>query len=147
MVSPNPGLLAALLKTGRLNGVLRWKVVLADETVHQECASAGWRSLVLNSQGATSLEALLQISVSELGLSVDASKLVTAWEQALATLMGEDVPVCITWLGWQDLVAASPADAAIVVGVFEDVLKDNAGLVLIAGPQGTFPRVDELALA
>ena len=147
MVSPNPGLLAALLKTGRLTGVLRWKVILADETVSQECASAGWRSAILNTQGAKSLEEFLEISVTELGLSGEARDTIANWEQAMSGHIVQDVPVCITWLGWQDLVENSRADAAIVVGMFEDILKAQPGLVLISGPQGNFPEVDELALA
>ena len=147
MVSPNPGLLAALLKTGRLTGVLRWKVVLVDETVSQECAAAGWRSAVLNTQGAKSLDEFLQISASELGLPIEARSNISHWEKALVSQFVENVPVCITWLGWSDLIASSPSDAAVVVGIFEDILKEHSGLVLIAGPQGNFPQVDELALA
>lgn len=147
MVSPNPGLLAALLKTGRLNGVMRWKVVLADDTVKQECLSAGWRSLVLDTHGAKSLDDVLQVSVSDLGLAADDAASVSAWEKAIVGLMSQDTPACLTWVGWQDIIARSAADAAVVVGVFEDVLKDQAGLVLIAGHQGNFPNVDELAMA
>ena len=147
MVSPNPGLLAALLKTGRLTGVLRWKVVLVDDAVSQECAAAGWRSALLNTQGAKSLEEFLQISATELGLTVEARSSIAAWEQALVGQIVQDVPVCITWLGWQDLIASNSADAAVVVNIFEDILKSQPGLVLISGPQGNFPQVDELALA
>jgi len=147
VVSPNPGLLAALLKTGRLNGVLRWKVVLADDAVSQECASAGWRSLIMDTHGAKSLNDLLHVSVSELGLPADAHSSVATWEQAISSLIAQDTPVCITWVGWQDIVASSPAEATVLVDVFEDILRDHPGLVLIAGHQGKFPSVDELALA
>jgi hypothetical protein len=135
------------LKTGRLTGVLRWKVVLVDETVRQECAAAGWRSAVLNTQGAKTLDEFLQISVTELGLPIEAQSSISAWEQALTSQFVDDIPVCITWLGWPDLIASSPADATVVVGIFEDILKEHPGLVLISGPQGNFPQVDELALA
>jgi len=147
VVSPNPGLLAALLKTGRLTGVLRWKVVLVADAVSQECAAAGWRSALLNTQGVKSLEEFLQISATELGLAIEARSDIAAWEQGLVSQFVQDVPVCITWLGWQDLIANNPSDAAVVVNIFEDILKSQAGLVLISGPQGNFPQVDELALA
>jgi Barstar (barnase inhibitor) len=147
VVSPNPGLLAALLKTGRLGGVLRWKVVLSPETVTQECIAAGWRSVTLDTHGASSLNELLQISVSELGVELAAGNSLAAWDAALTGLMVQDVPLCITWVGWQDVIAKNPSDAEAIVSVFEDILKDQPGLVLIAGHQGSFPRVDELALA
>ena len=147
MVSPNPGLLAAFLKTGRLNGVLRWKVLLDEDTVKQECLSAGWRSQLLDTHGAKTLTELLQVAVTELDLSRTASESITSFEEALRVVMISDAPVCITWLGWQDIISSSPDDAGALVGMFEDILNSHPGLVLIAGHQGTFPRVDELALA
>ena len=147
MVSPNPGLLAALLKTGRLGGVLRWKVVLSPETVTLECDSAGWRSLAIDTHGARELTELLQISATELGLAQEAGTTLATWEQAVTSALTQAIPVCITWVGWQDIISANPDDAQVLVGVFEDIFKDHPGLVLIAGHQGNFPRVDELALA
>ena len=147
MVSPNPGLLAALLKTGRLSGVLRWKVVLTPETLASECDSAGWRSLTLDTQGARELAELLQISATELGLAPGAGDTLSSWEQALSSALTQSVPVCVTWVGWQDVIGANPVDAQVIVGVFDDILKSHRGLVLIAGHQGNFPNIDELALA
>jgi len=147
VVSPNPGLLAAFLKTGRLGGVVRWKVVLDVDTVTKECEAAGWRSLALNSQGAKSLEDFLQICATELNLDKSAAASLATWEQAVGELLIQEVPTCVMWMGWQDLIRASPADASVVASIFEDILKDHPGLVLIAGHQGNFPKVDELALA
>jgi len=121
--------------------------VLVADAVSQECAAAGWRSALLNTQGVKSLEEFLQISATELGLAIEARSDIAAWEQGLVSQFVQDVPVCITWLGWQDLIANNPSDAAVVVNIFEDILKSQAGLVLISGPQGNFPQVDELALA
>jgi len=109
--------------------------------------AAGWRPLVLNTTGAKSVEDFLHVSAVEIDLGVDAQASITNWTQALTTKFMGETPVCITWVGWQDIVGKSPSDAAMLVSIFEDVLKDGVGLVLIAGHQGNFPGVDELALA
>jgi len=102
---------------------------------------------MLDTHGARELAELLQISATELGLTPGAGDSLSSWEQALTDALTQSVPVCITWVGWQDIIASNPADAQVIVGVFEDILKDYRGLVLIAGHQGNFPRIDELALA
>jgi hypothetical protein len=147
VVSPNPGLLAALLKTGKLSGLLRWKVVLADEAVQGECSAANWRPLVLDSRNVRTLEELIQISVVELDIPTSSNPTVSEWETALETLFSTEQPTCLVWLGWQELVKNAKDDAAVAVSIFEDLLKSRDGVVLIVGHQGTFPDIDELALA
>jgi len=147
VVSPNPGLLAALLKTGKLNGLLRWKVVLADEAVRAECSAANWSSLVLDSSNVKTLEELIQISVAELAIATSANPTVSEWEKGLDLAFSGVQPTCLVWLGWQELVKHSKEDAAVAVAIFEDLLKSRDGVVLIVGHQGIFPNIDELALA
>jgi hypothetical protein len=101
----------------------------------------------MDTQGARDLTELLQISANELGLSPGAGATLTTWELEVTSALTQAGPVCITWVGWQDVISANPDDAQVLVGVFEDIFKDNPGLVLIAGHQGNFPSVDELALA
>jgi hypothetical protein len=103
--------------------------------------------LAIDTHGARELTELLQISATELGLAQEAGTTLATWEQAVTSALTQAIPVCITWVGWQDIISANPDDAQVLVGVFEDIFKDHPGLVLIAGHQGNFPRVDELALA
>ena len=147
VVSPNPGLLAALLKTGKLSGLLRWKVALSDEAVRGECLAANWLPLVLDSRNVKTLEEFLEVSVVELDIPTSANPTVSEWEKALEIVFSGQQPTCLVWLGWQELVKHARDDAAVAVAIFEDLLKSRDGVVLIVGHQGSFPDIDELALA
>ena len=68
MASPNPGLLAALLKTGRLTGVLRWKVNLTNENLKIEANIAKWIGYFLNLSDTKSLEDCFALISTEFDL-------------------------------------------------------------------------------
>jgi len=45
VAAPNPGLLAAMLKAQRLNGVLRWKVTFTESGFKGETNLAAWNGI------------------------------------------------------------------------------------------------------
>ena len=149
MTSPNPGLLAALLKTGRLTGVMRWKVNLSESAAKDEAQIAKWRCHYFDSAGAKTIEDCLAKFSNEPKLAgISLSNL----SESFTNLFQEnqiEIPskVLVVWSGWQDLIEADSSQARIISDCLEQVLQDNSGLVLVVDSQGKFPDLDQLTSA
>lgn len=147
MVSPNPGLLSALLRTGKLSGLLRWKVTLGEDQIGSETKSAGWQGIWLDTTGARTQEQFIQLVVDALDLGKFASDSLAEFEVALRDYLAESPNTAIFWVGWQDLIKHNKSDAQVLARVIEDVIEITSSLVLVVGTAGSFPEIGELSLA
>ena len=66
MAAPNPGLLAAMLKAQRLNGVLRWKVTFTESGFKGETNLAAWNGIWIETSAVKSTKTLLMLSLIKL---------------------------------------------------------------------------------
>jgi len=144
MASPNPGLLAALLKSGRLSGVLRWKVTVTAEIVATEAGLSKFSGYFLDTTGAKSFADFFSLASNQLGLpNLDLSN----FESSLKNLVVNESGGFIAWSGWQDLVKENDADALVIAGIFELVTSTWPGVVLAVDPVGKFTDLAELVSA
>lgn len=144
MASPNPGLLSALLKSGRLTGVLRWKVDLAEDQIKIEANLSGRSGFLLNTSGAKSLSDFFAMAAKQLNLP---SSDLTNFETNLVTLINSGSEIFIAWSGWQDLVGQSKADGQSIIDIFESFTEKNSTLVLVIDRSGKFDGLSELVSA
>lgn len=142
MVSPNPGLMAALLKSGHLSGVVRWKVDLSNQIVATEISASGFAGYFLETSGAITLEQTFELFSNQLKFG----KLsLTNFESQLKTLVPTQAGIFIAWSGWQDFVKTNPEDAAGVIDIFESACESWPGVVLVVDKVGKFQNLNELA--
>ena len=149
MASPNPGLLAALLKTGRLSGVLRWKVNLTAETLKSEANIANWSSYYLNLSEAETLTDCFSLISAELNLprltlENFVQNLVTKAQQQK---ISAEQKVVLALSGWQEFEKNSSADAQNFVSMLDEVAEKLPGLVLVVDGKGEFPEIAQLTSA
>lgn len=144
MASPNPGLLSALLKSGRLTGVLRWKVDLTKAQVEVEANLSGRTGYLLDTTGAKSLSDFFALAQNQLNL---AETDLTNFENNLAGLTSMKSEIFIVWTGWQDLVSQNKSDGQALVDVFESFTETNSTLVLVVDRAGKFDGISELVSA
>lgn len=144
MASPNPGLLSALLKSGRLTGVLRWKVDLTESQVEIEANLSGRSGFLLDTSGAKSLSEFFAVAAKQLKLPTSD---LTNFELNLADLLDGGSEIFIAWTGWQDLVAQSKADSQSIVEIFESFTEKNSTVVLVIDRAGKFDGLGELVSA
>lgn len=149
LASPNPGLLAALLKTGRLIGVVRWKVNLSDEAAQVEASISNWSYFYLDTHGAKTVQDCVnlfatQLKISDLTLFNLAEKLVSLNSQIQ---LSNAKNIFLVWTGWQDVVANDLAEINLLQESFEHASQQWPGVVLIVDSKGQFPNVAELTSA
>ena len=147
MVSPNPGLLSALLLTGKLSGLLRWKVTLSEDQVVSETNSAGWQGIWLDTAGVNAQEQFIGYVASVLKLGKYSNDSLAEFEVALRDYLAETPKTAIFWVGWQDLIKSNKSQAQVLARVIEDVIETSSSLILVVGTAGNFPEIGELALA
>lgn len=140
---PNPGLLAALLKTGRLTGLLRWKVDVTGEEVAVEQAASGFKAFQLDTTGVRNLNDFFAVTATQLNLaSCDLTNFVSNL-RTLANAPG----VFVTWSGWETFVKENFEDAFAVAQMFDEAAQDWPGVVLVVGKNGKFKDLAELTSA
>lgn len=149
MASPNPGLLAALLKTGRLTGVLRWKVNLTNEHLKIEANIAKWIGYFLNLSDSKSLEdcfALIstEFDLPKLNLANFVQLISEKFQQQKNT---GDQKILLAISGWQELVKNSSTDAQSFVSLLEEIAENLPGLVLFVDSKGEYPDIALLTSA
>lgn len=144
MVSPNPGLLGALLNSGHLSGLIRWKVSLTKESIQSESSIARRAGYFLDSTSVKSLEDFLTLTgnqISQKNLNL------TNLEQVLLDLpVGENGAV-LAWSGWQEFLKESPTEAKGIASIFEAVANQANWVFLVVDPKGDFPDLAQLASA
>lgn len=141
MASPNPGLMAALLKSGRLSGTVRWKMTISPENVATESAASGFTGYYLDTSGVKSLSEFFSVASNQLGLpNLD----LTNFESKLSAISKSDSGAFIAWSNWQDLVKEDPSGASGVADIFDQVATTWPGVVFIVDQTGKFDHVTEL---
>lgn len=145
MAAPNPGLLAAMLKAQRLQGVLRWKVNFTESGFIGETNLAGWTGLWLDTSAAKSVQDFIDFVATE-------SKNLTLVGGTLSDLVDAIFPlgddhgsICIGWTGWQDLMKASPEGALEIAELLDSVCQERSAVVVVSDSVGSFPGISELS--
>ena len=140
---PNPGLLAALLKTGRLTGALLWKVELSQDEIATEQSASGFKAIQLDTTGVTDLTDFFAVAAKQLNLPhCD----LTNFESNLKTLACEP-GLFVVWSGWEKFVKENFDDANAVTQIFDEVSKTWPGVVLLVGKNGKFKDLAQLTSA
>lgn len=141
MASPNPGLMAALLKSGRLSGAVRWKMTLSAQNVATESAASGFSGYFLDTNGVKTLTDFFSVAETQLSLTnLD----LTSFENKLSTIAKSDSGAFIVWTGWQDFLKEDPSAASGIAQVFDEVASQWPGVVFIVDQNGKFENVTEL---
>jgi hypothetical protein len=147
VVRPNSGLLAALLKSDQLSGVLRWKVTLTKESLSQESAIVGWKNFWVDLSGLTKPEEV----ISELGRSLDLPDYFDGSLEKLSVLMPEvcdtETRAVLAISGWQEFVGKNSKSAADLAEALELGAEGSRIVVIVSDPSGNYPGLSELALA
>ena len=65
MAAPNPGLLAAMLKAQRLNGVLRWKVTFTESGFKGETNLAAWNGIWIETSAVKSTQDFVDVVANQ----------------------------------------------------------------------------------
>ena len=145
MAAPNPGLLAAMLKAQRLNGVVRWKVNFTESGFMSEANLATWQGLWLETSGVTLTQDFVDVAANQ----TSKPHLVGASLAELldAVFSNEDpaVSTCIAWSGWQDLIKTSPQSALEIASAMDLVCQDRSAVVLVCDSVGAFSGISELS--
>lgn len=149
MASPNPGLLAALLKTGRLTGVVRWKVNLSQEALKVEAEIANYSYFFLVTNGIEDLTETISSLGNQLGLvELTRENLVSKLLEFGTTANNSNQKsILVAWSGWQDLVRNDLAGATLVIDALEQAAENWPGAVLVIDSQGNFPDLAVLTSA
>ena len=145
MAAPNPGLLAAMLKANRLNGVMRWKVNFTESGFKGETNLAGWNGLWLDTSDVKSLQDFVDFVANQ----TDNPHLIG---RNLADLVEVIFPAgdslgsfCIAWSGWQDLTKATPQDAQDIADSLDFACQGITAVVVVCDSAGSFPGISELS--
>jgi len=145
VAAPNPGLLAAMLKAQRLQGVLRWKVNFTESGFTGETNLAGWNGLWLDTSAAKSIQDFVDVVATE-------SKNLSLVGGTLPDLVDSIIPsgddhgsICIAWTGWQDLMKASPEAALEIAELLDAVCQERSAVVVVCDSAGSFPGISELS--
>lgn len=145
MATPNPGLLAAMLKAQRLSGVMRWKVTFTESGFKGETNLAGWNGVWLETSAVKSVQEFVDVCANQLGHP----KLVGAsLAEFIDFLIASDENfenTCIAWSGWQDLIKSDPQGALEITEAFEVACQEDSHVVLVCDSVGSFPGISELS--
>lgn len=145
MAAPNPGLLAAMLKTQRLNGVVRWKVNFTESSFRGEANLATWNGMWLETSAVRSIQDFVDVAANQ----TSNSHLIGATiAELIETLFPNDIAenkICIAWSGWQDLVKSSPESALEIAEAFDQICQERLAVVLVCDSSGAFPGISELS--
>lgn len=145
MASPNPGLLAAMLKAQRLNGVVRWKVNFTESGFLGEVNLAGWRGTWIETSEVKSLQDFVDVAANQ---SANPNLIGATLAELIDTVFSDQdssVGTCIAWTGWQDLLKSSPQVALEIAESFDSACQERQAVVMVCGSVGTFPAISELS--
>ena len=149
MASPNLGLLAALLKTGRLTGVVRWKVNMSQESLKIEAQIANYSYFYLITNGACDLTETISSVGKQLDIAdLSQENLTTKFLEFGAKMKNSNsTPILLVWSGWQELLRNDLVGANLIVNAFEQATEEWPGAVLVIDSQGNFPDLAVLTSA
>ena len=145
MAAPNPGLLAAMLKAQRLNGVVRWKVNFTESGFMSEANLATWQGLWLETSGVTSTQDFVDVAANQTSKPHLVGASLTELLDAVFSNEDPTASTCIAWSGWQDLIKTSPQSALEIAVAMDQVCQDRSAVVLVCDSIGAFPGISELS--
>ncbi len=145
MAAPNPGLLAAMLKANRLNGVLRWKVNFTEAGFIGETNLAGWNGLWLETSSVKSIQDFVDVAANQTSNSKLIGSSLSELIESLVSSSQAAGDICIAWSGWQDLIKSNPQAALEIAEAFELSCQDLSVVVLVCDSVGSFPGISELS--
>lgn len=145
MAAPNPGLLAAMLKAQRLNGVVRWKVNFTESGFIGEANLAAWKGLWLETSEVKSIQDFVDIAANQTSNAHLIGATLAELVETVFSDQDQTVSTCIAWSGWQDLIKTSPESALEIAQAFDLVCQDRSAVVLVCGSGGAFPGISELS--
>jgi hypothetical protein len=145
VAAPNPGLLAAMLKEQRLNGVMRWKVTFTESGFKGETNLAAWNGIWLETSAVKSVQEFVDVTANQ---TFNASLVGSTLAELVDTLIsnGEKLGnTCIAWSGWQDLMKSDPQGALEIAESLELACHASSAVVLVCDSVGSFPGISELS--
>jgi hypothetical protein len=145
VAAPNPGLLAAMLKAQRLQGVLRWKVNFTESGFTGETNLAGWSGLWLDTSAAKSIQDFVDVAATESKNSSLVGGALPDLLDAIIPASEGDTNICIAWSGWQDLMKASPEAALEIAELLDAICQERSAVVVVCDSTGSFPGISELS--
>jgi hypothetical protein len=145
VAAPNPGLLAAMLKTQRLNGVVRWKVNFTESGFLGEANLAAWNGTWLETSAVRSIQDFIDVAANQTSNSNLVGATLADLVETIFPKEIEDRKICIAWSGWQDLVKSSPESALEIAEALDQVCQERLAVVLVCDSSGTFPGISELS--
>ena len=145
MAAPNPGLLAAMLKAQRLNGVLRWKVTFTEAGFKGETNLAAWNGIWIETSAVKSIQDFVDVVANQ----ISNPKLVGSSLAELIEFMVSGVEsigsTCIGWSGWQDLLKTDPQSALEIAEALDSACQERSAVVIVCDSVGSFPGISELS--
>jgi hypothetical protein len=145
VAAPNPGLLAAMLKAQRLNGVLRWKVTFTESGFKGETNLAAWNGIWIETSSVKSIQDFVDVVANQ----TSNPKLVgSSLAQLIETIISGVEPVgntCIGWSGWQDLLKTDPQAALEIAEALDIACQELSAVVIVCDSVGSFPGISELS--
>ena len=145
MAAPNPGLLAAMLKAERLNGVMRWKVTFTESGFKSETNLASWNGVWLETSAAKSIQEFVDLAANQTANPILIGSSLSELVTALVPSSDSAVNTCIAWSGWQDLIKSDPQAALEIAEAFELSSQDRSVVVLVCDSVGAFAGISELS--
>jgi len=145
VAAPNPGLLAAMLKAQRLNGVMRWKVTFTESGFKGETNLAAWNGIWLETSAVKSVQEFVDVTANQ---TSNARLVGSTLPDLVDTLISNDEKLentCIAWSGWQDLLKTDPEGALEIAEALELACQTNSAVVLVCDSVGSFPGISELS--
>lgn len=145
VVSPNPGLLAALVRTGNLSGILRWKVNLNADVVQGEATQCGWTGTWIDTAQLSDTESVLNHFAQELNFPDYFDCTTPALSEFMTDVLSAETKHFVVWSGWQDYVRANAEHAHEVAQALDFVGVQHNSPIFVVDSTGDFPDIAELA--
>ena len=145
MAAPNPGLLAAMLKAQRLDGVMRWKVTFTESGFIGETNLAGWNGVWLETSAVRSVQEFIDLVANQIA---NPKLIGSSLAELIESLISSDEILgrtCIAWSGWQDLIKSDPQGALEIAESLEQSCQERSAVVLVCDSVGSFPGISELS--
>lgn len=145
MAAPNPGLLAAMLKAQRLNGVLRWKVTFTESGFKGETNLAAWNGIWIETSAVKSTQDFVDVVANQ---TSNPTLVGSSLAQLIETIISGVEPAgntCIGWSGWQDLLKTDPQVALEIAEALDIACQERSAVVIVCDSVGSFPGISELS--
>lgn len=134
-----------MLKTQRLNGVVRWKVNFTESGFLGEANLAAWNGIWLETSAVRSIQDFVDIAANQTSNSHLVGGTLAELIENLFPNETVDNKICIAWSGWQDLVKSSPDSALEIAEALDHICQERLAVVLACDSSGTFPGISELS--